>query len=148
MERLYDFEEEAVESLQRSKKNKEADNTEVKVANILKLSKEFKAKLNILEKWEAVTESTNRALESRLDRLEALALQAQQDLAELKQMVQKPAIQVDFARGPSVGKSEAESDTAHEDTDEEGGDGDFLSIPPRRKPVAHRKTSMLDRSPR
>ena len=65
MERLYDFEEEGIEGLMRSKEYEAAQNSDAKLKNLLDVSEEVKAKLCDLERWENITQESNHNLDFR-----------------------------------------------------------------------------------
>ena len=65
MERLYDFEEEGIEGLMRSKEDEAAQNSEAKLKNLMDVAEEVKAKLCDLERWENITQESNHNLDFR-----------------------------------------------------------------------------------
>ena len=87
MERLYDFEEEGVEGLLRTKEEEEQQNMSSKMKGLLDVSEELKAKLYDLERWEGMTQDTTQNLELRLQRLEEMAEQTSNQLTVIHRLI-------------------------------------------------------------
>lgn len=81
MERLYDFEEEAVERMMRSKEDERQQNMANRVKNLVDVSEELRTKLFDLERWETISQEMSQSLDFRLQRLEDVAEQTSSQLS-------------------------------------------------------------------
>jgi hypothetical protein len=121
MERLYDFEEEGVEGLMRSKEEMEQQNLSSKLKNLMDVSEELKSKLYDLEKWETMSQEATQSLEYRLQRLEEMAEQTANHLTVIHRfMAATNAVEL--------------STRVNSDEDEEDGLAVPLQIPPPPSP--------------
>ncbi|XP_059081116.1 transient receptor potential cation channel trpm-like isoform X3 [Tigriopus californicus] len=80
MERLYDFEEEGVEGLMRTKDEEAQQNLSTKVRNLVEMADDIKFKTDDIHRWRGDMQDSSANIDFRLQRLEEIAEQTANQL--------------------------------------------------------------------